>query len=815
MFIYLITALCVGAQLNEYEMNTGDDGSDIWRSTSDFIPVQRESTDTGDDGSITIGELMIMEFDFVWGGYTNDPYDSGNQFENFFRVGYSHFQGASCDGHGSRYPYVEFTISIQNYKMQIKHQPNSIHIISFRSMWMSPSGQENPNKIHVSHSYEGACQAQDPAQTLDDFGEITIGESYHIIIDTNYTFTTVYISSNDNNKSGIYHFARAFPTDPSHIGTTANVYFMTGKFGSGFYNRGNGTFSNIVLTSRVFTSQPTREPTTPTLNPIVEPSADPTTNPTVDPTTYPTADPSTDPTDSPTHDPSTDPSIAPTIPTNMPSDDPTHHPTDNPTMEPTTKCQPLQNCTQCVSLNIGVIPQCFWHNVGEHCLYRNELSDDESDENLIYEVGTCPQSGQQSDVPISIWYVNGGIMAGVGVFNAIAIIDAKLLRQNDYFQPLALVKAMFGILDVISDVMFSLTVTAKHSKDDTPLNFVIVACWTTIAVPVLLSVWQLWRRSRSVWLREDVPRQWLSTNSFIMFILPFFCGSGFVAIAILNSNLFQLGVFSMGLSKTELSRFSLQRIWSIILLEVLNVFFIFCNLHALTCNLSQNIPQLSLNIWFMVVYGFHDVAMASAIFAVISLMVTIMAICTQRDIHLYRQCVSVQFTVKGVPAKDRKLQLKTRGIAKEISSLLGLDDILVDIEQPRGFIFKMHLYINGVQYKDVDYKSLMENAVSGGTLGEIIRNQWKLQKVPAIADFKYEEIQSEFQLMNVVEIFVPKKSIAVHNHHQILEGSRLVEGTSMADGIQLAAMPKVVATPFDRNVTLDSDSEEGMNTTAQ
>ena len=131
MFIYLITVLSVSAQLNEYEMDTGDDGSDIWRSTSDFIPVQRELSDTDDDGSITIGEIMTMEFDFVWGGYSNDPYDSGTQYENFFRVGYSHFQGASCVGQGSRYPYVEFAISVHDYKMQIKHQPNSIHIIPY------------------------------------------------------------------------------------------------------------------------------------------------------------------------------------------------------------------------------------------------------------------------------------------------------------------------------------------------------------------------------------------------------------------------------------------------------------------------------------------------------------------------------------------------------------------------------------------------------------------------------------------------------------------------------------------------------------
>ena len=157
---------------------------------------------------------------------------------------------------------------------------------------MTPSGQGNPNKIHVSHSYEGACQAQDPAQTLSDFGEITIGESYHLIIDTNYTFTTVSISSNDKSKSGVYHFPRSSPTDPDHVGTEANVYFMSGKFGSGFYNRGNGTLSNIVLTSRVFTPQPTREPTTlPTLSP-----SDAPTTPTVSPTPLPTTSPSKAPT---------------------------------------------------------------------------------------------------------------------------------------------------------------------------------------------------------------------------------------------------------------------------------------------------------------------------------------------------------------------------------------------------------------------------------------------------------------------------------------------------------------------------------------
>ena len=124
------------------------------------------------------------------------------------------------------------------------------------SMWVT-SNTSGPPHIHISNSYGTACQAQDPTQTLTDYGEIEIGESYHIIIDTNYTFTTVSISNSDDSKTGIYPFPRAKPTLQDHIGRTANVYFMSGKFSQYPYNRGNGTFSNIVITSSIFTAVPT------------------------------------------------------------------------------------------------------------------------------------------------------------------------------------------------------------------------------------------------------------------------------------------------------------------------------------------------------------------------------------------------------------------------------------------------------------------------------------------------------------------------------------------------------------------------------
>lgn len=101
MYTQCLLPIIIDSQIfNQYTQTTGPDGEDIWSSTTDFVPIQE-----GLYGNITIGETMVMEFDFVWAGYSNDPY-AQPQYENFFRVGFSHNFGTSCDGHGSRYPYV-------------------------------------------------------------------------------------------------------------------------------------------------------------------------------------------------------------------------------------------------------------------------------------------------------------------------------------------------------------------------------------------------------------------------------------------------------------------------------------------------------------------------------------------------------------------------------------------------------------------------------------------------------------------------------------------------------------------------------------
>ena len=168
----------------------------------------------------------------------------------------------------------------------------------------------------------------------------------------------------------------------------------------------------------------------------------------------------------------------------------------------------------------------------------------------------------------ALFGLNGGMIAAFLVFGGTALFDAKCLRKNDYFDGTAILKAMFGILDVVSDVKFSYFVSEKHFESHSVPNVLVLSCWASIAIPIFLSLMQLSRKSRGSWLREDIARHWISKHSMILYVLPILSGSAFVAIALLNSNAFQLDLFSMGLSKAELDKFGVQRVWSIVILEV-------------------------------------------------------------------------------------------------------------------------------------------------------------------------------------------------------------------------------------------------------
>merc|ERR1719242_1426796 len=224
-----------------------------WRSTSDFVPTTATSY-----GNMTIGEEMSMEFDFVYHGGLDDD----GKGVSFFRVGAStSVGGASCNGQLNYYPAL-FIDSDEPY-------------------------------FDIRVSEKGTCAR---SYVLQDFGYINTNISYHVEI--HWNSTNLSITINDGDEMWNYFSSRAANRD-NDIGDVVPVWFNSDKY-SGDFEVGDGTFSNIIITSYLDTNVPTVDPTN-------DPTTDPTTiSPTSDPTTSsPTINPSSNPTDSPTMRPTT------------------------------------------------------------------------------------------------------------------------------------------------------------------------------------------------------------------------------------------------------------------------------------------------------------------------------------------------------------------------------------------------------------------------------------------------------------------------------------------------------------------------------
>ena len=100
--------------------------------------------------------------------------------------------------------------------------------------------------------------------------------SYHVVIEFNQSVLTVSIDDHTT------RFQRG-PTANQFIATEVPVWWMSNKFGSTQYYKGNGTFSDITIRSTLLTDSPS---VLPTEMPTLAPTAMPTTStPTYAPTT--------------------------------------------------------------------------------------------------------------------------------------------------------------------------------------------------------------------------------------------------------------------------------------------------------------------------------------------------------------------------------------------------------------------------------------------------------------------------------------------------------------------------------------------------
>eukprot|EP01083_Nonionella_stella_P102330 291004_1 len=345
--------------------------------------------------------------------------------------------------------------------------------------------------------------------------------------------------------------------------------------------------------------------------------------------------------------------------------------------------------------------------------------------------GNGPTQREISSLTIALCII--GIFLGFSLF---AWFDAKFLRHNDYFLVQNIVSAGLGVCDTVLDLLFAVTLTLHFNEtQDIPFLVAMIAAYTFIVLPIMYSIVQLVMKSRQWWQSDDNLRIWWMEHSNVLYFLSVITGSSYTAVSTANCNAFQLELFSMGLNKQQRLKFNTKRVYGIVCLE--------------------NIPQVVIQIWYLITVGMDWTALLSIISSITSIIVTALTICTQRTLIRNQQFAKISF---NVCCKEMKPSVSTKinGVKTRIGLLLGINHKLIEIPRAKlggvahGLKLNIYLFINDIDSKDLDYKTIIREALRNGQLMEIIREEWELtlQMQASISNLQFEDIKSRIQEKN-------------------------------------------------------------------
>eukprot|EP01083_Nonionella_stella_P077275 210925_1 len=324
----------------------------------------------------------------------------------------------------------------------------------------------------------------------------------------------------------------------------------------------------------------------------------------------------------------------------------------------------------------------------------------------------------------------GGFILGIIVISLSAWMDAKCIpsRKNDYLQITLIVGISLQTMDMLSDCFFAINM-GIWSKINPIYVYVLILSVTFVIVPCVFSIGQYVLHSRKHWLHSsDKVQGWLASRSNMLYFTSFITGSSFAAVSLCNSYFFQLDAFDMGLTKKQIQAFAYKRVYSVVLLE--------------------NIPQLVLQSYFVYSLGSLDdlVTLTSILFSLLSIIVSVLSMFTQRSISRGQGTVSISVAVTGpaVMKKASNCKRMKNALIKELSILVGVSRSITDILKPvpikQGFEITVQFTVTD---SDQDfYRTLME-VQAKGELQHIFKRAWDLSDLPTVGHLKQTVVQSK------------------------------------------------------------------------
>merc|ERR1719242_298242 len=252
------------------------------------------------------------------------------------------------------------------------------------------------------------------------------------------------------------------------------------------------------------------------------------------------------------------------------------------------------------------------------------------------------------------------------VVAVIGFVDARCFRVNDFFKLGPLLRALIQILDVLSDSFLAIEIgtEADNNPDDQILPIAFSICILFIFAPSLVSLLQVYYFSNAKWAHSsNKMKKWLLRHSKILYLTAVTTGSAFTAVEIMNSSLFGLELFEMGLTQRQLISFKTHRIYSVVALE--------------------NIPQLILQTWYILFYDRSGsiIAICSAVFSLVSIIVTVLSMFMERSLINAQQHTLIEIDCCGkvISTHADRLKRRVNQIEKAIAGLIGIDVALLEM----------------------------------------------------------------------------------------------------------------------------------------
>jgi len=334
-----------------------------------------------------------------------------------------------------------------------------------------------------------------------------------------------------------------------------------------------------------------------------------------------------------------------------------------------------------------------------------------------------------------------GFMILIGVA---ALIDAKLIRKNDFFLIGAVASMTLQTADMISDCFFSADLYGRVSDNpDSPAyQILFYLSLFFIVFPALFALLQLYFYAKKNWVHNEYVNAWLSKYSVVLLALSLFSGSSFAAVALLNSYIFQLEYFDMGLTEKQMRDYNTRRIWSVVLFE--------------------NAPQIVLQATSFGLSGKsifdaqNVIVLSSMAFSLISIVISVLSLTLEKALSKTQNRVVITMDVTGDCVQERVKQCRTMNyqVLQSVSSIIGVPVRSMEVVKPvyvkGGLGLDIIVYI-GMEHAEgtIEYDQALKDSVSNGQLQGMVLSAWGLREDPFIDNITQQILdKSEGPMIN-------------------------------------------------------------------